>query len=197
MPKKALRHAMLARRKSLTADEVHAASLRVQQAFVASPEFARAEVIALYSPIHGEVDTGEVMRTALAAGKKVLFPAVCGEDLRFYRVAGQGELRKGAFGIHEPCSAQQAIHPDAADIIVLPGVAFDLFGRRIGYGKGFYDRAVHHLEGQGRLVGFCHDFQLVAEIAGEPHDVAIDLIFTDQRIVRPGGYYRSGEVQGN
>lgn len=188
---------MLVRRKSLSVDEVHAASLCVQRAFVASPEFDRAEVIALYSPVHGEVETSEVMRRALVAGKKVLFPAVCGEALRFYRVAGQDELRKGAFGIHEPCTAQQTISPDAADIIVLPGVAFDLSGRRIGYGKGFYDRAIHHLEGQGRLVGFCHDFQLVDEIAGEPHDVAIDIIFTDQRIVRPGGYYRSGEVQGN
>lgn len=188
---------MLARRKSLTPEEARTASLRVQQAFVASPEFARARMIALYAPIHGEIDTGEVMRAALAAGKRVLFPAVCGEALRFYCVTGQDELRRGAFGVYEPCSSQQAIPPDAADVIVMPGVAFDLSGRRIGYGKGFYDRAVHHLEGQGRLVGFCHDFQLVEEIAGEPHDVAIDLIFTDQRIVRPGGYYRSGEVQGN
>jgi 5-formyltetrahydrofolate cyclo-ligase len=56
-------------------------------------------------------------------------------------------------------------------------------GRRIGYGKGYYDRTLHHLEGTGRLIGFSFEFQLVDEIVGEPHDVALDLIITERRML--------------
>ena len=69
--------------------------------------------------------------------------------------------------------------------IVIPGIAFDMTGKRIGYGKGYYDRTLHHLEGEGKLVGFCYDFQLVDAIAGEPHDVLMDLLITDKRVIRP------------
>jgi 5-formyltetrahydrofolate cyclo-ligase len=74
---------------------------------------------------------------------------------------------------------------DEADVVVLPGIAFDLKGHRIGYGKGYYDKTLHRLEGQGRLVGLCYDFQLVEMITGEPHDVKMDLIISEKRIVRP------------
>ena len=78
-----------------------------------------------------------------------------------------------------------AYDPCEADLIVLPGVAFDTKGKRIGYGKGYYDKALHSLEGQGKLIGFCYDFQLVDDIAGEPHDVKMDLLITEKRVVCP------------
>ena len=164
---------------------------------MATPEFDSARRIILYSPIHGEVDTREVMETSWAGGKDVYLPAVCGAELRFTRVTAEDNCRRGAFGILEPCPTGDVLLPELADVIVVPGVAFDLSGRRIGYGKGFYDRALHRLEGQGRFVGFCYDFQLVDEIAGEPHDVAVDVIITDRRMIRPSVTNRSEEVQGN
>ncbi|RNC67506.1 MAG: 5-formyltetrahydrofolate cyclo-ligase [Desulfuromonadales bacterium] len=195
MPKKRLRQLMLAQRRALGADAVRAASQRVQDSFLASSEFSLSRVIALYAPIHGEVGTSSVMNTALAHGKVVLFPAVCGQELRFIKVPDVSMLRTGCFGILEPCVTGEVVSPDEADVIIIPGVAFDLCGRRIGYGKGYYDRALHHLEGTGRLIGFCYDFQVVDEIAGEPHDVALDLIFTDARVIRPRGYHIPEEVQ--
>ncbi|WP_298269227.1 5-formyltetrahydrofolate cyclo-ligase [Geobacter sp.] len=197
MPKRALRQYLIARRKSLPVCEAQCAGQRVQRAFMATPEFDSARRIILYSPIHGEVDTREVMETSWAGGKDVYLPAVCGAELRFTRVTAEDNCRRGAFGILEPCPTGDVLLPELADVIVVPGVAFDLSGRRIGYGKGFYDRALHRLEGQGRFVGFCYDFQLVDEIAGEPHDVAVDVIITDRRMIRPSVTNRSEEVQGN
>lgn len=187
MAKHLLRKTMLSRRRNLPVEERADAGERIQQTFIASPEFRAAEVVALYSPIHGEVATGNVMAVALAAGKRVLFPVVCADNLRFIRVAGNEELRPGAYGILEPCPNDGVVPVEEADLIVVPGVAFDLGGRRIGYGKGYYDRAVHHLEGHGRLIAFCYDFQVVAEIVGEPHDVAVDKIITETRVIRPLG----------
>jgi len=85
----------------------------------------------------------------------------------------------------EPCSTHRHFELEDADIFVVPGIAFDLQGHRIGYGKGYYDKALHRLEGQGKLVGLCYDFQLVDRIAGEPHDVKMDLILSEKRVVRP------------
>lgn len=184
MPKKSLRRQMLEKRKSLSPREGEQAGLLVQRAFLASAEFAGAQVLALYAPIQREVGTEKVALAALSAGKAVLYPAVSGDSLVFRRVADVAELRKGAFGIGEPDAANEPFVPSAADVIVIPGVAFDLKGHRIGYGKGYYDRALHTLEGKGRLVGFCYEFQLVDEIAGEPHDVRVDKIITEKRIIR-------------
>jgi len=179
---------MLARRRSLSAEERRAASLWAQQSLLATPEYGMAQTVALYAAIHGEVETSLLFERALEDRKEVLFPAVCGEDLHFIRVTTSEGLQRGEFGIPEPCLTGERVPPEQADIILVPGVAFDLLGYRIGYGKGFYDRALHHVERQGKLVGFCYDFQLVEKLVGEPHDVVLDLIVTDQRVVRPHGY---------
>ena len=182
MPKRTLRAMLLAKRRELTPEQVSLQSLDLQRRFLALPEYGRASVLALYAAIDREVETSLVASRALAAGKKLLYPAVIGSDLQFRAVAAVDELVRGRFGIPEP--AGEARDPAKADILVVPGVAFDLCGRRIGYGKGYYDRSLHRLEGSGRLIGFCYDFQLVEEIVGEPHDVTMDLIVTESRVVR-------------
>jgi 5-formyltetrahydrofolate cyclo-ligase len=185
MPKRKLRQEMLARRKALSAEEARAAGLMIQRAFTATAEFAEARVVGLYSPIHNEVDTSEVLGMLLASSRSALFPAVTGDRLEFRRVTSPDSMWPGAFGILEPEAACEVVEPDRADLIVVPGIAFDESGRRVGYGKGFYDRTVHHLEGSGKLVGFCYDCQLVAAIVGEPHDVTMDLLITEKRVIRP------------
>jgi 5-formyltetrahydrofolate cyclo-ligase len=184
MPKQGLRQAILAERRALSPAEATALSRLIQQAFIASGEFAGARVVAIYAPIHNEVDTSEVMHAALDSSKVLLFPAVRPDGLELRKISGPGELRKGAFGIPEPAAECPVHSPEDADLIVIPGIAFDICGTRIGYGKGYYDRTLHHLEGKGKLVGFCYDFQLLERIAGEPHDVRMDMIITERRLIR-------------
>jgi len=156
----------------------------VQQMFVGTAEFAAARMVGLYSPVHNEVETAYVMHEALGAAKTVLLPAVCPGGLEFRSITDPSELRKGNFGIPEPNKGCPVHPPGDANLIVVPGVVFDIRGRRIGYGKGYYDRALHDLEGNGRLVGFCYDFQLVEEIPGDSHDVRMDMIITERRVIR-------------
>lgn len=190
MPKRALRTDLLARRRGLPALDAQALSLELQQRFLALPEFRAAASIAFYSPIHNEVDVKFAAQQALLQGKRVLFPRVVQLELEFCPVAALADLVPGRFGILEPHGP--ASDPRSCDLIVVPGVAFDLYGRRIGYGKGFYDRALHQMEGSGRLVGFCYQFQLLPEIVGEPHDVTMDLLVTEQRVVRVNNNIESG-----
>jgi 5-formyltetrahydrofolate cyclo-ligase len=182
MPKRALRAATLARRRELSPEQVRAHSQELQRRFLSLPEYQAAAAVALYAPIQSEVQTSLVASEALKARKKLLYPAVVGDHMEFRVVTGVSELSPGRFGIPEPSG--EPLDPSEIDLIVVPGVAFDFFGRRIGYGKGYYDRALHRLEGSGRLAGFCYDFQLFEVIAGEPHDVTMDLIVTELRVVR-------------
>jgi 5-formyltetrahydrofolate cyclo-ligase len=186
MPKISLRQVMLKKRKQLSAEDCRNAGLHIQRALLESEEYVRAKHLVLYASIHNEVDLYVVMHDAMASGRKVLLPSIYDKGLIFREVTEASALRKGAFGIMEPSASNRTYPPEQADLIVVPGVAFDLQGHRIGYGKGYYDKALHSLEGQGKLVAVCYDFQLVEEIAGEPHDVKVDMIITEKRVVRSG-----------
>lgn len=147
-------------------------------------EFDQAGCIALYAPAHNETDTGGLMTAAFSAGKRVLYPAVCGDRMVLRQVDGIECLSAGCFGILEPCDTGIDHQADEPDLIVVPGVAFDRFGHRIGYGKGFYDRFLHHPGRRGHLVGLCHDFQLVeGSLPADGHDIRMEIIITDRRVV--------------
>jgi 5-formyltetrahydrofolate cyclo-ligase len=177
---------MLAHRKSLTEAEFKSASLLIQDALLGMDEYKRARLLAIYAPIHHEVDTARIAAEALGSGKRVAFPVVVEHGLVFREVKELSSLEKGSYGIMEPCPTCMVFEPDEVDIFILPGIAFDLQGHRIGYGKGYYDKTLHRLEGKGRFVAFCYDFQLLEAIVGEPHDVRMDMIITEKRVIRTG-----------
>jgi len=184
MPKRSLRQQVLARRRTLSHDQWLSSSRMAQRQLIALEQFARASCIALYAPVHNETDTAEILEAAFAAGKRVLYPAVCGERMVFRQVEELRHLAEGSFGILEPCPTGVDHHADEPDLIVVPGVAFDLHGHRIGYGKGYYDRFLLHPGRKAHLIGLCHDFQLIdGAIPAEGHDIRMELIVTDRRII--------------
>lgn len=195
MPKRTVRAETLARRRELTPEQVNVYSLAIQEQFLALPQYRDARTVALYAAIFKEAETGVVAREALAGGKTIIYPAIVGHDLEFRRIDSLSELLPGKYGIPEPTG--EPFRVVEADLIVVPGVAFDLSGRRIGYGKGYYDRSLHLLEGSGKLIAFCYEIQLVQEIVGEPHDVTMDLIVTEQRVVRIHKNIGEGEHSEN
>jgi 5-formyltetrahydrofolate cyclo-ligase len=184
MPKKALRRDLLARRRDMDQTAWHIASESAQQRLSELELFHQAACIALYSPIQQEVDTELLFATARSAGKRVLYPLVCDNNLQFREVTEAGQRTAGAFGILEPCRLGEDHSLEAVDLIVVPGVAFDLQGHRIGFGKGYYDRCLSQLPKHGTLVGLCHDFQLLEQIPAEGHDIRMEYIVTDKRIVQ-------------
>lgn len=174
---------MLASRAALSQKQWRSLSDVIQHRFLTSRQYETSKMLMLYMATKGEVDTFGIFTSALETGKKVALPMVAGHQLSFHEVSGESDMQPGAYGIREPRPDCPVRQPHEADCILIPGVAFDLSGRRIGYGKGYYDRALHQLEGSGRLIGFCFEFQVVEEIVGEPHDVALDLIITEQRVI--------------
>jgi 5-formyltetrahydrofolate cyclo-ligase len=184
MPKRSLRSQLLAERRALSHEEWLVSSRSAQLNLLSLLEYSQAECIALYAAVHQEVDTTGIFAAAVESGKLLLYPAICGKQIVFRQVMMLDSLQEGVLGIPEPCPKDIEQEADGADLIVVPGVAFDLSGHRIGYGKGYYDRFLDHPERKACLIGLCHDFQLIdGAIPVDRHDVQMDIIVTGRRII--------------
>ncbi len=151
------------------------------------PEYCAASVIHTYVSWRDEVDTHALIKAALAAGKRVAAPRVPPEKLRLehYFISDFAALIPGAFGILEPRPgppAHQAPVNTPFDVIFVPGLAFDRAGNRLGYGRAYYDQ---FLAGTKALkIGLAFTLQIVEEVPVAPHDQRVDLIITEQEVIR-------------
>jgi len=182
MTKAEIRQQLLALRKQLDPAQHRSLSVQVQARLMASPQFRRAEKVALYSPVQNEVSTAALFTAALEQRKAVFYPRVLGEELVFRRVFSLVALTLGAFGVMEP-GAGPGVTASELDLLVVPGAAFDLRGQRLGYGRGFYDRCLARTEPDNLSVGLCFELQLREKLPAAEHDVAVDFLATEDRLI--------------
>jgi 5-formyltetrahydrofolate cyclo-ligase len=154
----------------------------IWESLSSSPEYRRARTIAFYASIakEGEVATSDMIEGSLAQKKKVCLPKVVGDRLEFFDVKTFRDLNEGAFGILEP--AGEKVEPEQIDLIVLPGIAFDVFGNRIGFGRGYYDRFLKKVKNASK-VALAFDFQIVDKIPSTKPDVRVHKIVTESRVI--------------
>ncbi|MEW5997032.1 MAG: 5-formyltetrahydrofolate cyclo-ligase [Candidatus Micrarchaeota archaeon] len=180
--KNMLRKRMLQLRKNMPEEEKHEMSRRIAERLLDLEEFHSAHVVALYLSKKDEVDTWGVVEEA-AHAEEVLLPIVKEGKLRFVYYEKNGEMKRGPYGIMEPVGEE--FGGKGIDLMVVPLVAVDGRGNRLGMGKGYYDR---YLRGEGPkpkvLVGLCFDFQVVGEVPAERHDVPINIIITNKETIR-------------
>lgn len=171
-----------AARNNLSDLEVSAHSRSIFNKLTALREYRDCQSILAYADCNREVATADFIRTCLNAGKHVALPRVnAAGSMDFYEIHEISELVTGSFGIPEPVGNRIFLpEPDSSTLMILPGVAFDHFCHRVGYGGGYYDR---YLEDKPWLftVAVCHEVQLLAEIITEEHDVSPDLLITENR----------------
>ncbi len=156
---------------------------------MALPEYRRARRVLWYVSHGDELPTHDAIRQELARGRTVLVPYVDGLNLRIWRIDALEELRPGAFGILEPPPTLRGDSgreppPQRVDFVVVPGVAFDPRGGRLGSGQGFYDRLLGELRPDCTRAGLCYETQIIDRVPAEPHDQPMDLVVTDRRVRR-------------
>lgn len=185
MTKAQLRAQLLETRRSLVFEDVYSRSAFVQRRFLATGLYADARRLALYASFRNEVLTDNIFQDADSRGKEVSYPRIVKGDVRrvaFFKVGHLGELSNGSYEIKEPEAREVEASLDLLDIIVVPGVAFDMYGSRLGYGKGYYDAALSSVKCP--IVALAYDFQVLAEpIPAEPHDVKVSFIVTETRVI--------------
>lgn len=185
--KAVLRERMLAARAALPPARRAEAAAAITRRLRELPELAGARSLLGYAAFGAEVDLGGFLSAAIDAGLAVHLPWVDGEDLRLARVADlEADLAPGWGGVPEPLvSLRQAAEP-ALDAVLVPGVAFDLHGGRVGYGGGHFDRLLARLPRSTVVVGVGYDVQLVDAVPVEAHDVTMDAVVTETRTARAG-----------
>ncbi len=148
------------------------------------PVYQAARVLHCYLPIRSEVDTHTLISDALARGIDVIVPVVRPDavDLDHSRLASLAveELEVGFFGTLQP-RILQPVQPDVWDLVIVPLLAFDRSGYRLGYGKGYYDRLL--ASRRTRSIGLAFAVQEALELPHEPHDTPLDWIVTEQDVV--------------
>jgi len=184
--KESLRKQFLEIRREMNFEDVWSKSAIIQQRLIESPLFKKIRKIALYSSIQNEVLTEKIFAVARLEKMAIYYPRVFrgAVEMKFLPVSSLDELSPGAFDIREPSMAEgctRAIDPPQLDLIVIPGVAFDLKGARLGFGKGFYDRM--QTSQDCRLVALAYDFQLQDFIPTESFDLGMNTIITEKRLI--------------
>jgi 5-formyltetrahydrofolate cyclo-ligase len=170
---------MLGRRASQAGILRAAGSRRICARISRLSAFRRAGTIWLYFPVRGEVDVLPLFRSALRAGKQAAFPRVEGGRIVFYAVKSLSSLVPGKFGIPAPVAG--ASRPvSSPDLVIAPGTAFSIGGARLGYGGGYYDRALRG--SRATVLGAAFGFQVVAGLPQSPRDAAVDAVVTEDRV---------------
>jgi 5-formyltetrahydrofolate cyclo-ligase len=185
--KAALRQRARALRNSIPREAVVERSSRIASRLLGLPSVVAGSAIALFWPIErrNEVDLTEVDTALRAQGKRIAYPSIdaATRAMTFRFVSDPAELEERGLGFREPDPAL----PEAAllDVIVVPALQIDGAGQRIGYGAGFYDRALPRFAPPAVSVGVAFDFQLIAEVPVTEGDVALSLVVTDERVIEP------------
>jgi 5-formyltetrahydrofolate cyclo-ligase len=179
--KRALRSKLIAERARLSPEERAERSRRIAESAARLALISEAELVALYAPLGTEVDALELAR--LLGPIRAVYPrAVPGSRrLEFARCAAR-ELVRGPLGAREPPASARAVDPASIGCVILPGIGFSADGYRLGRGGGYYDRTVRDMPG-ARRVGVCFDVQILDRIPVETHDLGLDAIVTESRVL--------------
>ena len=178
MDKKALRRKIGERKRALTEIEIEDRSRALAQKLFATDQYRQAKSLYAYLSFNQEVRTNPIIERAWSDGKRVAVPKVIGKEMAFIWLTGFDQLGPGYYGITEPVE-DGPVADDPTALVLMPGLAFDPEGHRVGYGGGFYDRFLE-AEPNHPLVALCYDFQLFDCLEVEDHDIPVDVVITDK-----------------
>jgi 5-formyltetrahydrofolate cyclo-ligase len=174
MDKKALRSRIREQKRAMTEAEINEKSRRLGELFAASALYQAAETIYGYLPYNQEVRTVPMLEQALRDGKRVAVPKVVGDEMVFIYMDDLSNVEKGYAGIPEPVE-NGPVADDPRALVLMPGLAFDPQGHRIGYGGGFYDKFLASEPGHPTLA-LCYDFHMLPHLETEELDIPVDTV---------------------
>jgi 5-formyltetrahydrofolate cyclo-ligase len=183
--KKSIREQAHANRKAQ--EDKEALSAAICQKFVALDEFAHARTVMVYLDVRTEVRTRQSLPALLESGKRIVVPYCTDGQLDLFLLADMNELAVGMYKILEPVESLRKqpgkwVEVEELDLVMVPGVAFDARGARMGHGFGYYDKLLEHVRPDAPLVAMAFECQLFPEIPTQAHDVFMDKIITEKAI---------------
>ena len=174
MDKKKLRRSIRERKRAMTEEEIVSRSEKLGELFLSSEAYKNAKTIYGYLPYNQEVRTVPMLEQALKDGKRVAVPKCYGDEMKFIFMDDLSKVEKGYAGIPEPI-ADDPVADDTTALVLMPGMAFDPQGHRIGYGGGFYDKFLA-AEPNHPTLALCYEFQMLPQLETEAHDIPVDYV---------------------
>lgn len=187
LEKQDLRDRMSALRQALPPEEVEKRSFEVARRVLELEEVADAEGVCIYASIGKEVQTGFLKRSFLQSKKKVAIPDwegwKQGSEIRAVRIFGREDvLREGRIVPQPRCGRDRAVLIDEIELFLVPGLAFDRSGNRLGMGGGYFDRLLKLASPKATVLGLAYEFQLVRNLPSEKHDVPVNQVVTQAAV---------------
>ncbi len=174
MDKKQLRKEIRQRKQAMTEEEIREKSQILGEKFLQSQAYKQAKTIYGYLPYNQEVRTEPILLQALRDGKRVAVPKIFGDTMEFIYLEDLSQVAPGYAGIPEPV-LDTPIARDKTALVLMPGLAFDAQGHRIGYGGGYYDKYLAQEPGHP-TVALCYDFQLFPRLDTQEFDIPVDTV---------------------
>ena len=175
MDKKALRAAIRQQKRAMTEEEIVAKSQKLCELLMQHELYKNAKTFYGYLPYNQEVRTTPMLEQALREGKRIAVPKCYGDEMKFIYLDDLTKVEKGYANIPEPIE-DGPIADDPTALVLMPGMAFDPEGHRVGYGGGFYDKFLAQ-EPDHPTVALCYDFQMLPHLETEEYDIPVDLVF--------------------
>lgn len=184
--KKNLRNKLLKKRDGIKPEEKKLKEAAIRKRLFAMVDFKVAKNILFYASFRSEVDTMASLKRTFKQRKKVAFPRVDEKKrkLILYRIKNVSELVSGYMGIPEPgITRGRKVNLKDIDVVIVPGAGFDVRGNRLGYGFGYYDKLLSKSKRHITTIALAFEEQIVPEVPNEKHDIEVDKIVTDKRII--------------
>jgi 5-formyltetrahydrofolate cyclo-ligase len=184
-PKRSLRRRIIGLRDALDPDTRRDGSLLIEQSVKGLPEWRSARTVHVFASFGSEVDTAGLILSALEEGRRAVLPVVRRgtHELEHAAIRARSDLVRGYMGIPEPGPHCERVEPACVDLVIVPGVAFDEAGGRLGYGGGFYDRFL--ADTRAPRVGVAFGVQIVGSVPRAAHDLPVDVVVTEAGVIRP------------
>ena len=174
MDKVTLRKKIREQKRAMTEAQIVSASQRLAELFLNSEFYRDATTIYGYLPYNQEVRTVPMLERAMKEGKRVAVPKCYGDEMKFIFMDDLSKVEKGYAGIPEPI-ADEPVADDKTALVLMPGLAFDPEGHRIGYGGGFYDKFLA-AEPNHPTLALCYEFQMLPRLETQEHDIPVDYV---------------------
>src|SRR5918994_1120611 len=182
--KTALRFALLSQRNSLSTENAESWSRSIQARLLETPLYRSARAIALYSSLQNEVATEQIRDHSLRNGKRVVYPRLLPKrSLELVEIESATELVRGKAGIAEPIGDKILSHGEVDLLLIVPGVAFDANGNRLGRGQAWYDHVIRQWGPRATPVGLAYEFQVIDHVPVDPWDEKVVFIATQERFI--------------
>lgn len=168
-------------KKQLTKEQIESSSIKIFKKIMQLDCYKQADSIYAYVSYNEEVSTFSFLKEVLLSGKKLCVPKVYDDIMKFHVITSLEELKTGAYGILEPCN--DIIDTKHKGFMLMPGLAFDRKGHRLGYGGGFYDKYLMEQDDFIKVAA-AYNFQVISEVWCEEFDIPVDVVVTEDEVIR-------------